>query len=461
MDEATKAFFRRQQEDEANQTCVDGGGHNPQWASVSHGCYISIEASGVHRSLGVHISFVRSTTMDSWKPAQLRLMELGGNRRLKACFKEHGVPEDAPITEKYNTRAADWYRKNLRALAEGTDAPPPLPEGTGHLPLCAEPSAVQIAMSNSPPRSMISAGGAFASDARNYGGYHGGGYHVDGQRNGNGYTETSGIGGDTEKIRNVSSGKVITNPSFAGLGWSGSARSGCGAGASEDFLSGILGAEATSKVSTGMWGAVGTVRGFASKSKSFVETKVAKAQQDGWVDTVVDVAKQGASVAVDTSAWAAHRGVEAGKTTITYVNEGGGKQAISKTGEALGGAARTSLAVINSGADWVSDQLVGSTHGKDNAAGLQKMSTGKMQGFGSDCAMPGNAARAGQEPSVGGGSQVSEPTMEFSPAPSTTDTAVLPTLTPSTTDEVRASAPMASNPKAAQIWNADEWGEWN
>merc|ERR1719247_693781 len=115
MDEGTKAFFRSQQQDRANQKCIDDGSPNPQWASVSHGCYISLESSGVHRSLGVHVSFVRSTTMDTWKPLQLKLMELGGNQRLKDFFKQHNIPEDMPIKQKYNTRAAEWYRKNLRA----------------------------------------------------------------------------------------------------------------------------------------------------------------------------------------------------------------------------------------------------------------------------------------------------------------------------------------------------------
>merc|ERR1719424_58105 len=133
MNQATREFFRWQQQDPANQACIDCGQASPQWASVSHGCYISLESSGVHRSLGVHISFVRSTTMDSWKPLQLKLMELGGNQKLKAFFRLHKIA-DMPIVQKYNTRAAEWYRKNLRALAEGTDQPPPLPEGTASLP---------------------------------------------------------------------------------------------------------------------------------------------------------------------------------------------------------------------------------------------------------------------------------------------------------------------------------------
>lgn len=134
-DEAARTFFQKAQQEPENQACMDTGSANPQWASVSHGCYISLESAGVHRSLGVHISFVRSTTMDAWKPQQLKLMELGGNARLKAFFRHHGIPDSMPIKEKYNTRAAEWYRRNLKSLIEGSAAPPPLPEGTGKLPV--------------------------------------------------------------------------------------------------------------------------------------------------------------------------------------------------------------------------------------------------------------------------------------------------------------------------------------
>ncbi|KAM5164610.1 arf-GAP with coiled-coil, ANK repeat and PH domain-containing protein 2 isoform 1-T1 [Mantella aurantiaca] len=63
-----------------NTKCCDCGLPDPRWASINLGITLCIECSGIHRSLGVHFSKVRSLTLDTWEPELLKLMcELGND----------------------------------------------------------------------------------------------------------------------------------------------------------------------------------------------------------------------------------------------------------------------------------------------------------------------------------------------------------------------------------------------
>ncbi|KAA3457676.1 putative ADP-ribosylation factor GTPase-activating protein AGD8 [Gossypium australe] len=107
------AVFRKLKTKSDNKMCSDCNAKNPTWASVTYGIFLCIDCSAVHRSLGVHVSFVRSTNLDSWSPEQLKMMIYGGNNRAQVFFKQHGWTDGGKIEAKYTSRAAELYRQLL------------------------------------------------------------------------------------------------------------------------------------------------------------------------------------------------------------------------------------------------------------------------------------------------------------------------------------------------------------
>jgi Putative GTPase activating protein for Arf len=131
---------------------------NPDWGSPNLGILFCFTCSGIHRSLGTHISFVRSVRMDAWdETKQIPLMRLGGNERCNAFLQQHNITTHLTdtsmatdgdkgsvvassssslqpsydeqlrtmIRQKYDNPVAQLYQQMLKAERDGLPIPDP------------------------------------------------------------------------------------------------------------------------------------------------------------------------------------------------------------------------------------------------------------------------------------------------------------------------------------------------
>lgn len=144
-----------------NRNCADCFTPNPLWASINCGTFICMRCAGIHRGLGVHVSKVRSTTLDVWLPEQVAFMAFTGNKLANGHY-ESALPEGfcRPIsgnvegkpTAELNAFVRDKYSN--RFVAPGSEWPPP------------PPAEITKALAAAPPLLMTSSKSSSLKDLR-------------------------------------------------------------------------------------------------------------------------------------------------------------------------------------------------------------------------------------------------------------------------------------------------------
>jgi len=108
-------------DEDSNRICADCRTPHPEWASITHGILICIACSGIHRSLGVQKSKVRSLLLDYWEPEQREILGKIGNRRSWEIFeadltggKDQGLGRAGP--ESGQVEREEWIRAKYDLL---------------------------------------------------------------------------------------------------------------------------------------------------------------------------------------------------------------------------------------------------------------------------------------------------------------------------------------------------------
>ncbi|KAK5686993.1 Zn finger-containing GTPase- Activating Protein for ARF [Elasticomyces elasticus] len=131
VDPETRSKLLEIQKRNENNKCVDCGAPSPQWISPKFSIFFCLSCSGIHRGLGVHISFVRSATMDALKISEIARMSAGGNKPWRDFFSSHPSNtiidrkfEDCTISERYDSEAGEEWKDRLTSKVEGTEYVP-------------------------------------------------------------------------------------------------------------------------------------------------------------------------------------------------------------------------------------------------------------------------------------------------------------------------------------------------
>ncbi|EMR08233.1 hypothetical protein PNEG_03401 [Pneumocystis murina B123] len=116
-----------------NKYCSDcKRNDHPRWASWSLGIFLCIRCSGIHRSMGTHISRVKSVDLDSWTNEQLENMIRWGNARANKYWEAKLIPGHIPSESKIDNYIRTKYETKRWVMDGPIPDPSTLDEGNNN-----------------------------------------------------------------------------------------------------------------------------------------------------------------------------------------------------------------------------------------------------------------------------------------------------------------------------------------
>ncbi|KAI8639436.1 hypothetical protein BD408DRAFT_421455 [Parasitella parasitica] len=144
-----------------NKYCADCKKKDARWASWNLGIFICIRCSGIHRSLGVHISKVKSVDLDTWVQDQVENMVRWGNERANKYW-EANLKDKKPSESNMESWIRAKYEQKRWAMKGPIPDPSSLGEdddnvnGVDSMPKSASSASSSVRQSPAPPKSKQS-----------------------------------------------------------------------------------------------------------------------------------------------------------------------------------------------------------------------------------------------------------------------------------------------------------------
>ncbi|KAG6554529.1 hypothetical protein Mapa_003908 [Marchantia paleacea] len=105
-----------------NELCADCGTPDPDWASLNLGVLLCIECAGIHRNLGVHVSKMRSLTLDVkvWEPSVIAFFLSVGNVFANSIWEEELVRSNSS-SRRFDRTSGNLDQKDALAKPQPRD----------------------------------------------------------------------------------------------------------------------------------------------------------------------------------------------------------------------------------------------------------------------------------------------------------------------------------------------------